>query len=221
MKGKCLNLPINQLLYIFFIIFFHIYKNLSANYYPEHKERLQKEACQSIKIFLKKKKKKSSYMLMNIAKILQNMKSIKWMSIEKKYCKWEKTLFYNYKKVFYLRKFCFFIRKSIRKVFLLRLYLKRNKINFWFLDIASSLLKYKKFFKLGARKFHLWKCDKLFKSGFFLLFELEKLLLEKEEKYKARKLHFGRYSWNVRNVRKVSWNVWKSTRQLLLENVPS
>ena len=58
MKGKCLNLPINQLLYIFFIIFFHIYKNLSANYYPEHKERLQKEACQSIQNLSKEEKEK-------------------------------------------------------------------------------------------------------------------------------------------------------------------
>ena len=106
MKGKCLNLPINQLLYIFFIIFFHIYKNLSANYYPEHKERLQNEACQSIKIFLKKKKKKSSYMLMNIAKILQNMKSIKWMSIEKKNIVNEKKPFFIIiKKYFILENF--------------------------------------------------------------------------------------------------------------------
>ena len=39
---------------------------------------------------------------------------------------------YTYKKVFQLRKFCFFIRKSINF--------------FWFSDFASYLLKYKKHF---------------------------------------------------------------------------
>ena len=34
-------------------------KNLSAKYYQEIKERLQKELVKDIKIFLKKKKKKS------------------------------------------------------------------------------------------------------------------------------------------------------------------
>ena len=33
-------------------------KNLSAKYYQENKERLQRKACKDIKIFLKKKKKK-------------------------------------------------------------------------------------------------------------------------------------------------------------------
>ena len=32
-------------------------KTLSAKYYQENKERLQEKACESIKIFLKKKKK--------------------------------------------------------------------------------------------------------------------------------------------------------------------
>ena len=34
-------------------------KNLSARYYQENKERLQRKACKDIKIFLKKKKKKN------------------------------------------------------------------------------------------------------------------------------------------------------------------
>ena len=40
-------------------------KNLSAIYYQENKERLQKKA-QDIKIFLKKKKKKSGNMVVNV-----------------------------------------------------------------------------------------------------------------------------------------------------------
>ena len=46
---------------------------------------------------------------------------------------------------------------------------------FW--DFVSSLLKYKKFFKFGTKAFHSPKY-KLFQSGFFLLFELAKLLPE-------------------------------------------
>ena len=38
-------------------------KNLSAKYYQENKERLQKKLVKGIKIFLKKKKKKSVNMV--------------------------------------------------------------------------------------------------------------------------------------------------------------
>ena len=38
-----------------------ISKNLSAKYYEENKERLQKKLVKNIKIFLKKKKKKSNW----------------------------------------------------------------------------------------------------------------------------------------------------------------
>ena len=36
-----------------------------------------------IKIFLKKKKKKSNNMFLNVTKISQKMKTISWLSIEK------------------------------------------------------------------------------------------------------------------------------------------
>ena len=39
-----------------------ISKNLSAKYYQENKERLQKTLVKDIKIFLKKKKKKRKYL---------------------------------------------------------------------------------------------------------------------------------------------------------------
>ena len=67
-------------------------------------------------------------------------------------------LCYNYKKVFQFRKFCFFIRESMRNFFILHLRLKsllstnknvkRNIRNFLFSGFASSLLKCKKFLKL-------------------------------------------------------------------------
>ena len=50
-------------------------KNVSAKYYQENKERLQKKLLKDIKIFLKKKKKKSHNMVMNVTEISQNMKN--------------------------------------------------------------------------------------------------------------------------------------------------
>ena len=58
-------------------------KILSAKYYQENKERLQKKLVKDIKIFLKKKKKRSNNMDVNITKIFQNMTSKSLLSIEK------------------------------------------------------------------------------------------------------------------------------------------
>ena len=49
-------------------------KNVSAKYNQENKEILQKKLLKDIKIFLKKKKKKGSNMVMNVTKISQKMK---------------------------------------------------------------------------------------------------------------------------------------------------
>ena len=65
-------------------------KNLSAKYYQENKERLQKKLLKDIKMFLKKKKKKSDNMVVNVTKISQKMKKIDWLSIEKSILKQEK-----------------------------------------------------------------------------------------------------------------------------------
>ena len=58
-------------------------KNLSANYYQENKERQQKKLMKDIKIFLKKKKKKSENMAVNVTKISQKMKKMNWFSTQK------------------------------------------------------------------------------------------------------------------------------------------
>ena len=58
-------------------------KILSANYYQGNKERLQKKLVKDIKIFLKKKKKKSNNMVFNVIKIFQNMQKRGLLSIEK------------------------------------------------------------------------------------------------------------------------------------------
>ena len=48
-----------------------ISKNLSAKYYEENKERLQKMLAKDFKIILKMKKKKRSNIVMNVSKISQ------------------------------------------------------------------------------------------------------------------------------------------------------
>ena len=58
-------------------------KTLSAKYYQENKERLQKKLVKDIKSLLKKKKKKSDNMVVNVTKISIKMKNKSLLSIEK------------------------------------------------------------------------------------------------------------------------------------------
>ena len=58
-------------------------KYLSVTYYQKNKERLQKKLVKDIKIFLKKKKEKSSNMVKYVTKISQKMKNKSLSSIEK------------------------------------------------------------------------------------------------------------------------------------------
>ena len=55
-------------------------KNLSAKYYQENKERLQKMLVKDIRVFLKKRKKKRDNMVVNDTKICQKMKNKGLMS---------------------------------------------------------------------------------------------------------------------------------------------
>ena len=115
-----------------FFFFFHVYKmskNLSAKYYQENKERLQKKSREKYQSLSKEEKKKADNMVVNVTKISHKLK-------KKKLVKYRK----NYYRIF--------------------------------------LLKYKNFLKHVAREFYILKYKKLFKSGFFLLFECRKLLPE-------------------------------------------
>ena len=58
-------------------------KNLSAKYYQDNKGRLLKKARENIKIFLRKKKKKSDNMVLNDTKIALKIKNKRWLSIKK------------------------------------------------------------------------------------------------------------------------------------------
>ena len=66
-------------------------KSLLANYYLENKESLQKKLVKDIKILLKKKKKKSDNMVVNVTKIFQKMKNKRLLSTEKKYNRMRKN----------------------------------------------------------------------------------------------------------------------------------
>ena len=57
-------------------------KTLSAKYYQENKD-YKKKFVKGIRIFLKKKKKKSNSMVVNVTKISQNIKNKSLFSIEK------------------------------------------------------------------------------------------------------------------------------------------
>ena len=50
-------------------------ENLSANYYQENKESLQKEDCERYQYLSKQEKEKANNMVVNIAKISQKMKN--------------------------------------------------------------------------------------------------------------------------------------------------
>ena len=67
-----------------------MFKNLSAKYCQENKERLQKKLMKDIKIFLKKKKKKSNNMVVKVTKISQKMKK-KLVEYKRKYYRMRKN----------------------------------------------------------------------------------------------------------------------------------
>ena len=74
-------------------------KALSAKY-QKIKKDYKKQLTKDVKIFLKNKKKKSGNIVVNVTKISQKMKNKSLLSIENNVIKRERTLYYNYKKVF-------------------------------------------------------------------------------------------------------------------------
>ena len=74
-------------------------KDLSAKY-QKIKKDYKKQLTKDVKIFLKNKKKKSGNIVVNVTKISQKMKNKSLLSIESNIIKRERTLYYNYKKVF-------------------------------------------------------------------------------------------------------------------------
>ena len=57
-------------------------KGLSAKYYQENKERLQKNLVKDVKIRLKRKEKRSNNVVVNAIKIFQKMKNKSLLNIK-------------------------------------------------------------------------------------------------------------------------------------------
>ena len=77
-------------------------KDLSANITKITKKYYKKKLVKDIKIFLKKKKKRSDNSVVKDTKIYQMKKNKSLLNIEKEIIKWEGTLYYNYNKLFCL-----------------------------------------------------------------------------------------------------------------------
>ena len=70
------------------------------------KKKKYRERYQSLP---KEEKEKKWYMVVKDTKISQKMKNKRWLSIEKNITKWEKSPYYNYKKLFSFKKFSLFL----------------------------------------------------------------------------------------------------------------
>ena len=70
------------------------------------KKKKSRERYQSLS---KEEKEKKWYMVVKDTKISQKMKNKRWLSIEKNITKWEKSPYYNYKKLFSFKKFNLFL----------------------------------------------------------------------------------------------------------------
>ena len=71
-----------------------------------YKNKKARERYQSLS---KEEKEKKWYMVVKDTKISWKMKNKRWLSIEKNIIKWEKSPYYNYKKLFSFKKFCLFL----------------------------------------------------------------------------------------------------------------
>ena len=60
-----------------------MFKNSSAKFYQDNKERLQEKLAKDIKVFLKKKMGKNNKMIVNDKKIYQKMKNKSLLNIVK------------------------------------------------------------------------------------------------------------------------------------------
>ena len=81
-----------------------MYKDSSAKYYQNNKEKLQKRLLRDIKFFLKMKRKiKRQYGCEQYKTVPEDEKQ-KLAEYRKKYYKTKKITYYNYKKLFLLRK---------------------------------------------------------------------------------------------------------------------
>ena len=69
-----------------------MFETLSARYYQENKERLEK-SLRKISKFFRRRKKKRQYVIVNVIKISQKMNKQKLVEFRKKYYRMRKNTF--------------------------------------------------------------------------------------------------------------------------------
>ena len=69
-----------------------MFETLSARYYQENKERLEK-SLRKISRFFQRRKKKRQYVIVNVIKISQKMNKQKLVEFRKKYYRMRKNTF--------------------------------------------------------------------------------------------------------------------------------
>ena len=120
------------------------------------KKNYKKNACERYQNLSKEEQEKKQQYGRKRYKNLSEDEKQKLVEYKKIHIiEWEKTLYCNYKKEFWYRKFCFFIRKSRR--------------NFWFSGFGSSFWNIRNFWKLELESLISLKYKKLFKSGYFFI----------------------------------------------------
>ena len=85
-----------------------------------------------------------------------------------------------------------------------------------FLGLRKFILKFKKFFKLGARKFNSLKHTKLFKSRFFFIFRAREVTFWKMRSFLGfpfLEIYEISVSWNIRNAFSQNFFYFSSLRQ--------
>ena len=101
------------------MVYIKKYKNLSAEYYPENKAgvlKTTKKARERYQSFSKEEKEKKQQYGYERYKSLPEDEKQKIVEYRKN-IEWERTLYYNYKKVFKFKNFCFFLRGKYKKLF--------------------------------------------------------------------------------------------------------
>ena len=174
-------------------------KDSSAKYYQNNKKDNKRNTMKDIKVFLKTEKKTKNHMALKNTKSTKRWKT-KGCWVQKKFTKWEKTIYYNYKKLFSFRKsgllsasifkivWIHFQKQWVRKFFWL---MKNSRIFFGFLCVLlllGSNCKAISWFEKVELKEKKWKIKKDFKSVHENEWKSYKFTWKSWFKQKSRKL---------------------------------
>ena len=97
-KSAILKSSNKSILYNYLLL--KMFKNLSAKYYQENKERLQEKACERYQNLSKEKKEKKRQYGHDHYKNCLQVEKQKLVEYKKNIIEWEKMFYYYYNKVF-------------------------------------------------------------------------------------------------------------------------